>query len=60
MGYNRNGCCGGHYYRLSCDDERYDDFYRNFETLGSSFVSQRTATLFGLTVGIIGIWSGMD
>ena len=26
-----------------------------FETLGSSFVSQRTATLFGLTVGIIGI-----
>ena len=26
-----------------------------FETLGSSFVSQRTATLFALTVGIIGI-----
>lgn len=26
-----------------------------FETLGSSFISQRTATLFALTVGIIGI-----
>ena len=30
-------------------------FIEIFETLGSSFVSQRTATLFGLTVGIIGI-----
>ena len=30
-------------------------FVEIFETLGSSFVSQRTATLFGLTVGIIGI-----
>lgn len=26
-----------------------------FETLGSSFISQRTATLFGISVGIIGI-----
>ena len=30
-------------------------FMEIFETLGSSFISQRTATLFGLTVGIIGI-----
>ena len=26
-----------------------------FETLGSSFISQRTASLFGVSVGIIGI-----